>query len=91
MKKRGRPRKSKNPTLVRPTTHGDFTDGAKFTQSVMRAAAEAPSWKLLTDVQKEAFHHIIQKLQRIVCGDPNHPDHWDDVSGYALIALARIE
>lgn len=57
----------------------------------MRAAAEAPSWPLLSDVQKECVHHIVQKLQRIVCGDPNHKDHWLDVSGYAEIALKRIK
>jgi hypothetical protein len=87
MRKKGRAEKL---IQVRPTTHGDFSDGAKFTQSVMRSAAAAPSWPLLTDVQKECFHHIVQKLQRVVCGDPNTRDHWDDVAGYAMIASKRI-
>ena len=94
MAKRGRPRKrntAERITATRPTTHGDFTDGAKFTQGVMKLAAAAPSWDLMSDVQKEGFHHIVQKLQRAVCGDPNHRDHWDDVAGYALIVSKRID
>ena len=91
MKKRGpKPNPVRRLLKVRPTTHGDFTDGAKFTQAVMRAAQAAPSWDRMTDVQKECLHHIAQKLQRVVCGDPNHKDHWADVAGYAGIALARI-
>jgi len=79
------------PTEVRPTTHGDFTDGAKFTQAVMRAAQEAPSWPILTDVQKECVHHIVQKIQRVVCGDPEFRDHWEDIIGYSEIAIARLK
>lgn len=75
---------------VRPTTHGDFADGAKFVQTVMRAAQESPSWGKMTDVQKECFHHVAQKMQRVVCGDPNFPDHWDDIAGYAKIAVREI-
>lgn len=91
-KKRRKYRKSKVTKILktRSTTHGDFTDGAKFTQSVMRAAAIAPSWVRMNDVQKEAFHHIVQKLQRAVCGDPNCKDHWIDVAGYATIVSDRI-
>jgi hypothetical protein len=75
---------------ARPKTHGDFAPGAKFVQTVMRAAQESPSWGQMTDVQKECFHHIAQKLQRVVCGDPDFADHWDDVAGYAKIAVREI-
>ena len=92
MAKRGRPRKNEAEKIVkvRQSTHGDFTDGARFTQGVMKLAMVAPSWSSMTDVQKEGFHHIVQKLQRAVCGDPNHADHWNDVAGYALIVSKRI-
>lgn len=93
MSKRGRPRKLEAKTLIaiRPTTHGDFAIGAKFTQAVMRAAAESPSWSTMSDIHKECFHHIVQKLQRVVCGDPNFKDHWDDAAGYAMIGSREVK
>ena len=75
----------------RQGTHGNFSDGAKFVQAVMRAAMAAPMWAATTDVQRECIHHIAQKLQRIVCGDPNFRDHWIDISGYANIAANHLE
>jgi len=38
-----------------------------------------------TAAQGEAIHMICVKLARIVCGDPNHADHWDDIAGYARL------
>lgn len=66
----------------RAKTHGDFAEGAEFCQDVMRSAEKRPGWSIMSDVQKEGFHHIIQKLQRAVCGDPNFEEHWLDVMGY---------
>lgn len=75
---------------IRQNTHGDFTEGARFTQAVMKAAAASSTWEHLTDVQKECIHHIAQKLQRIVTGNPNFRDHWDDIKGYCDLALDRL-
>lgn len=75
---------------IRPTTHGDFTDGARFTQSVMRLAEKMPSWRRMSDVQREGFHMIIHKLQRALAGDPNHAEHWIDISGYAELVANRV-
>lgn len=74
----------------RVKTHGSFRAGAKFVQTVMVAAAEAPSWNNLTDVEKECIHHVVQKLQRVVCGS-QHRDHWVDIAGYAMIAADDME
>jgi len=74
----------------RGTTHGDFRDGAKFVQTVMRAAQAAPNWTGLSDVERECLHHIFQKIQRLVCGS-SHLDHWVDIAGYAGIAADDME
>jgi hypothetical protein len=40
----------------------------------------------LSSTQLEALDMICSKLARIVCGDPNEPDHWHDIGGYAKLA-----
>jgi predicted Fe-S protein YdhL (DUF1289 family) len=75
---------------ARKSTYGDFSDGARFSQACLRAAEVAPSWLVLSDVQKSSVIHILQKLQRIVAGDPNIKDTWDDIAGYATLASDRI-
>ena len=40
----------------------------------------------LTCQQIEALDMILHKIGRIVAGDPNFQDHWDDIAGYAHIA-----
>ena len=41
---------------------------------------------LMSTRQREALGQITFKIARILSGDPNHPDHWDDIAGYALLA-----
>lgn len=67
----------------RQKTHGDWAVGAGICQNIMRALMAGRNWNDMTDVQKESLHMIAQKQQRIVNGDPNHPDHWHDIAGYA--------
>jgi len=31
------------------------------------------------------------KLSRIIYGNYNHVDHWDDIAGYALLVADRIK
>lgn len=74
---------------ARPTTHGDFTDGAEFTQSVMRIAEKMPSYEGASAVQKEGLHMIVHKLQRCLAGDPDFAEHWHDIAGYAQLVADR--
>jgi hypothetical protein len=75
----------------RPKTHGDFSDGARFTQAVMKLAMAMPAWERATDVQKEGIHMIVHKLQRALAGDPGFADHYADISGYAELIAARCK
>lgn len=75
--------------IARRKTHGNFAHGAAYTQAVTQAAMRAPNWNGLTDVERECFIHIQQKLQRIVCGQSIF-DHWVDIGGYAMIAADEV-
>jgi hypothetical protein len=69
----------------RQTTHGDFHDTARIAQALKVVVRSGPSWRCMDAAQREAVEHICTKLARIVSGDNNAPDHWDDVAGYARL------
>lgn len=87
------------PTIVRTTedilaerakTHGDFTDHAHYTQEIKRTMRSSSNWEDLSDVQKEALEMNAHKVGRILSGNPNHQDHWDDIAGYAKLVSERL-
>ena len=43
------------------------------------------------EMAHETLDMIAVKLSRILVGDPNHKDHWDDIAGYAKIYSNYIE
>ena len=75
----------------RGKVHGDFTYHALFTQCLKENMRNAPNWNNLSHVQKESLEMIQHKIGRILAGDPNHADHWDDIAGYATLAAQRVE
>ena len=71
-----------NKTLAdRQKTHGDFQQVAKVAESLMGSI----EFQRLSASQSFAVRMIIGKLARIVCGNPNEPDHWHDIAGYAKL------
>lgn len=44
---------------------------------------ETPNWEGLSFDKKEALEMIVHKIARILNGDPNHKDSWQDIVGYA--------
>jgi hypothetical protein len=74
----------------RGRTHGDFADHAAVTMAVKAAIHMLGNADKLSDVQHEALAMIAHKIGRIIAGDPNHPDHWDDIAGYARLVSQRL-
>jgi len=77
-------------TAQRGTVHGDFTDVSAEAQQMKNIARTSKNWPNLTDAQREGIEMIVHKLARILVGDPNHHDHWNDIAGYAHIVSIRI-
>lgn len=69
--------------VARETTHGSFADSALVAQGIKAWLRSGPRWAEMSSEQREAAEMIATKLARIVCGNPDHPDHWDDIAGYA--------
>lgn len=72
--------------------YGVFTGHAEITQalkSVMRFELER-RMKVLAHDQQEALDMIAHKIGRIINGDPNYADSWDDIAGYAKLIGDRL-
>jgi hypothetical protein len=70
----------------RSKTHGDFAKVALMSQQLKSVLAQGDNWTKLTDQQREAIEMICPKLARIMFGNNNSSEHWNDISGYAVLA-----
>ena len=73
----------------RQKTHGEFNTHAFTSQMLKSVMRAAPNWEQLGPEDKESLEMIAHKIARILCGDPNHADHWVDISGYATLRIER--
>ena len=74
----------------RQTSHGNYADTARTVQHLKQAMREGNNWSILSDMQREALDMIVMKIGRILSGDPDHVDHWDDITGYARLVAAPL-
>jgi len=74
----------------RQKTHGDFKDQANLAQK-LKSTFVFHSRTELNNCQQEAIDMILHKLARIGSGNPNEPDHWRDIAGYATLVLKELE
>lgn len=73
----------------RGSKYGDFTDVSDTIQDLKGVMHNHPNWKKLSPDKKEALEMIQHKIGRILNGDPNYPDSWHDIGGYAKLAEER--
>lgn len=77
----------------RGQTHGDYTDHAETTQRLKMVVRECLIQRALRDQPElsyealESIDMILHKIGRIVAGQWDHPDHWDDIAGYAKLVV----
>lgn len=70
--------------------YGDFDKHADITQSLKAAMASTPGWQRLAPDQREALEMNAHKIGRILNGDPNYADSWEDIAGYAKLVANRL-
>lgn len=66
----------------RASTHGDFRDNARVSRQLKTLFKNNTLFKL-KDFQAEGLDLIALKISRILTGNPNYVDNWDDIAGYA--------
>lgn len=76
----------------RGSRYGSFNTHAKVTQAFKLQCAEAlkDSRVVLSPSQQESLDMIFHKIGRIVNGDPNYVDSWDDIAGYATLVSDEL-
>ena len=77
--------------------YGAFAGHALITQSLKAMMADYkvqgevyPRWNMLAVDQREALEMIAHKIGRILNGDPDYADSWDDIAGYAKLVGDRL-
>lgn len=70
---------------VRRRTHGEFAAVALLCQQLLAPLRAQPGWPLLSVPRRAALEMIAVKTARLLCGDPDHSDHWRDIAGYAAL------
>ena len=78
----------------RGKTHGDFKVHAGCTQHLKECIElwlneSGKKHNGLSYIQRESLNMICHKIGRIVAGDPDFRDHWDDIAGYAKLVADR--
>lgn len=69
----------------RDSTHGSFIVNSRVGQSLKEVLHIEPGWEHLPDIHKEALDFICSKIGRIMAGQYDFNDHWDDIAGYAQL------
>jgi hypothetical protein len=72
--------------------YGDFLGHAKATMNLKKVITShlLDRDKRLAPDQEEALHMIAHKIGRIINGDPDYIDSWDDIAGYAKLVADRL-
>lgn len=74
----------------RGKTHGDFGEQAWIAQELKEVVTQGPNWSSMTADKRESIHMILHKISRIVCGNPDFKDTWDDIQGYARLISDKL-
>lgn len=76
----------------RGSRYGSFMGNGVIAQrlkAVLREECGSRHIELEAD-QAEALDMIAHKVARIINGDPNYIDSWDDIAGYATLVANRL-
>lgn len=76
----------------RAKDYGAFADNARLAQALKRTMADHADemGSLFSDEQWEALEMIATKMSRIVNGNPDKIDNWDDIAGYAKLVADKL-
>ena len=81
----------------RGARYGDFTDHARIAEALhgiligdTPAGKFNTSWGVMKPFQRQALRVIVDKLARILNGDPDYIDNWHDIQGYAKLVEDRL-
>jgi hypothetical protein len=71
-------------------THGEYKETARIAQFLKAFFHDERGWRDLNNAQKEAIDMTCTKFARILEGDQNARQHWEDVAGYSALIVNML-
>jgi hypothetical protein len=79
-----------NTLRARQKEYGLFREGAQRVQAFKSIARDSHNWERMSDAQQESLDLIFTKIGRILNGNPDNPDSWHDIAGYATLVEKEL-
>ena len=80
-----------NPVLnERVRTHGDYNKTSYIAQKLKAVINQDEAILRIPVQQRESLDQICTKIARIISGDSNCKEHWEDIKGYAELVLEEL-
>lgn len=70
----------------RVALYGTFCGRAELTVDLLERMQKHPKWATIPQWGKWALTMLVEKIGRIIEGDPKYDDNWKDIGGYAELA-----
>lgn len=70
---------------ARGKEYGSFAEHARITQNIKDAYKDSPNWDKLPPAMKESLEMNAHKVGRILNGNMNNKDSWQDIEGYTKL------
>lgn len=77
--------------------YGRFDHHAGLAEALITVAqfdihtvGQRPGWLRLAPDQRHAIRYILDKIARVLEGDPDYTDNWHDMAGYATLIEDRL-
>lgn len=74
----------------RGATYGDFTDHAQLTDDLQSRCEQSPNWRKLPAWQRWGLRMVLDKIARMLTGDPAYIDNAHDMVGYSKLIEDRL-
>lgn len=75
----------------REENYGSFQTNAHLIQQLKRQTRGMTGWERLSPDKQQSIDMIFTKIGRIITGNSNQQDSWDDIAGYAELISVEID
>ena len=74
----------------RGARYGNYLKQTQISSAIKNVIIDVVQfWDMESD-QRDCLEMIAVKISRILNGDPNYADNWDDIAGYAKLVADRL-
>ena len=74
----------------RGSRYGNYLAQTKISKALQNRMRQTSSYHELDPDMQDALEMIAVKVSRILNGDPDYADNWEDIAGYATLVANRL-